>query len=441
MKTCVFAAFLIISLVFGSLSEAFAEKRIALVIGNDRYSNLGENQQLRKALNDAEAIGDHLASLGFEVIRGQNLGRQAMIDRLADLTTRLQPGDTAAFFFAGHGVAIGGSNFLLPSDVPAIGEGGELRVRGASIAEADIIAEIQAKGARVGILIIDACRDNPFARPGVRSVGLTRGLADAKPARGIFTIYSAGIGQTALDEIEPNDPNRNSVFTRVLLEFLNRPGLHLSDLAIEVRERVAALALKAKDRGGNPYAHEQTPAYYDQTIGGRIYLAGAAAATPVAAQPQQPQLNPKVNPPIEPGPKAQDVAAAYWRTRQTGTCGAYEAFALTFKGTFEATLAQEHIKSNCGTGQKQAALPLAQPVARSFRVLDNVSQGILNLRGGPGTNHGIITAIPAGSTGITIGVCRTPDDGGRLRWCEARWRQFSGWLSTCCIVDASGVAP
>ena len=89
------------------------------------------SRQLKKAANDATTIAGTLRSLGFEVIVGTNLGRQAMIDKLAEFTARLQPGDTAALFFAGHGVAIAGVNYLIPSDVPAVTEGAEARVRGA----------------------------------------------------------------------------------------------------------------------------------------------------------------------------------------------------------------------------------------------------------------------------------------------------------------------
>ena len=257
---------------------AAAEKRIALAIGNDLYPNLPADRQLRKAANDATTIAGTLKSLGFEVIVGTNLGRQAMIDKLAEFTARLQPGDTAALFFAGHGVAIGGVNYLIPSDVPAVTEGAEARVRGASLAEPDLIAELQARSVRVALLVIDACRDNPFPRAAGRSIGNTRGLADARPARGIFTLYSAGIGQTALDRLGGSDTADNSVFTRIFAEQLKRPELHLGDLAVEVRERVAELALKATDERGQPTPHEQTPAYYDQTLGGRIYLAGLSTA-------------------------------------------------------------------------------------------------------------------------------------------------------------------
>ena len=246
---------LIQAALLSSAEPALAQKRVALVIGNDRYPNLPPERQLLKAVNDAEAVGNTLARLGFEVIRGSNLGRQAMIDKLSDLTARVEAGDTALVFYAGHGVAIGGVNYLVPSDVPRVVDGAEARVRGGSIAEGDIVAELQGKGVRVAVLVIDACRDNPFPRSGGRSVGNTRGLADARPARGVFTLYSAGIGQTALDRLEPNDPNRNSVFTRVFVEQLAKPGLHLSDLAVEVRERVAEIALKAKNR---PAARSRT---------------------------------------------------------------------------------------------------------------------------------------------------------------------------------------
>ena len=268
---------------------ARAEKRVALVIGNDRYINMALDRQLRKAVNDANTVAAAMRSLGFEVIVGTDLGRQAMIDKLAEFTARLEAGDTAAIFFAGHGVAIQGVNYLIPSDVPAVSEGAEARVRGASLAEPDIIAELQAKSVRVALLVIDACRDNPFPRAPGRSIGNTRGLTDAKPARGVFTLYSAGIGQTALDRLSDRDDANNSVFTRIFAEQLLRPELHLGDMAVEVRERVAALALQATDGSGQPAPHEQTPAYYDQTLGGRIFLGRtvSAGAPATAASPQQ----------------------------------------------------------------------------------------------------------------------------------------------------------
>ena len=300
---------------------ARAEKRVALVIGNDRYVNMPADRQLQKAVNDAHTVAASMKALGFEVLIGTNLGRQAMIDKLAEFTARLQADDTAAFFFAGHGVAIQGVNYLVPSDVPAVSEGAEARVRGASLAEPDVIAELQAKSVRVALVIIDACRDNPFPRAAGRSIGNTRGLSDAKPARGVFTLYSAGIGQTALDRLSDKDTANNSVFTRIFAEQLVRPELHLGDLAVEVRERVAALALQATDGSGQPAPHEQTPAYYDQTLGGRIFLGRAGASGAAAgATIRQPQPQTAARPPaVERAVRPRRPGAAGERCARNGS--------------------------------------------------------------------------------------------------------------------------
>jgi Caspase domain len=328
-----------------AVTPGHAEKRVALVIGNDRYPNLPRDRQLSKAANDAEAVGDALTRLGFQVIRGTNLGRQQMIDKLSELTVGLAPGDTAAFFYAGHGVAIGGVNYLVPSDVPPVTPDGELRVRGASIAEGDVVAELQNRGVRVALLILDACRDNPFPRSPTRAIGDTRGLTNAKPARGIFTIYSAGIGQTALDRLEPNDSSRNSVFTRIFVEQLTSPGNDLGSLAIEVRERVAELALEAKDGTGRPEPHEQTPAYYDQTVGGRVYLAGL---------PNPPALGePKL------APLADPAAQAWAAIKDSASVTALQDFVRRYDGTAYADLARarlEEIRTKVATPTPPAAV-------------------------------------------------------------------------------------
>jgi uncharacterized caspase-like protein len=255
-----------VMLICLGIVPSHAEKRVALVIGNDRYANLPADQQLRKAVNDARAVGDALKRLDFEVIRGENLGRQALVDKFEELTGRLAAGDTAFFFFAGHGVTIGGGNYILPADVPNVEAGQDMRLARASLGENDIVSDLQSRGVRVAVVVLDACRNNPFKRPGVRGVGGERGLARIDPVRGVFTLYSAGIGQTALDRLGDADPNPNSVFTRIFIPALTKPGLGLGDLAFEVREEVARLAASVQ--------HDQRPAYYDETIGGRVYLAG-----------------------------------------------------------------------------------------------------------------------------------------------------------------------
>jgi uncharacterized caspase-like protein len=312
-----------------------ARRRVALVVGNDRYVNLAVDQQLRKAVSDSRAVGDALATLGFEVIRGENLSRQAMVDKIDDLTRKLSPGDMAFFFFSGHGVAIEHGNYILPSDVPNIQEGQDIRLAGASLGESDIVADLQGRGVRVAVLVLDACRTNPFKRAGQRAVGGERGLKQIGEVQGVFTLYSAGLGQSALDELGQSDANPNSIFTRVLVPALRKTGLDLGGLAIEVREEVARLA--------RTVGHEQNPAYYDGTSGGRIYLAGLPKRD-VSSQEGSPVLGRP--------PTADRCASAetHWRSAEAiATIAAFEDHLTRFPECAFAGLARariEHLKKN-----------------------------------------------------------------------------------------------
>jgi formylglycine-generating enzyme required for sulfatase activity len=252
-----------------AFDPAHAEKRVALVIGNDRYANLPAGEQLHSAVNDARAIGEALKDIGFDVIAGENLNRSALVDRFGDLLQRLVPGDTAFFFFSGHGVALDGVNYILPVDVPNVVSGQEARMKLAALGETDIIAELGGRGVRVAVVVLDACRTNPFARPGAKAVGGDKGLAPPPQVKGVFSLYAASAGQSARDQLADDDNDPNSVFTRVLAPLLKKQGLDLRDLAYEVREEVARRASRA--------GYEQWPAYYDGTIGGRVYLAGLPA--------------------------------------------------------------------------------------------------------------------------------------------------------------------
>ena len=139
----------------------YAEKRVALVVGNNDYRNV---PKLQKAVNDARTMGDTLKQLGFTVMVAENQNRQAFSQTLLAFDKAVEAGDTAFFFYAGHGFEIAGQNFLLPTDVPAATEGQEELVRDASILADRIIERLQNKKVRTAILVFDACRNNPFER-------------------------------------------------------------------------------------------------------------------------------------------------------------------------------------------------------------------------------------------------------------------------------------
>jgi hypothetical protein len=137
----------------------------------------------------------------------------------------------------------------------------------ASIPESDIIGQLQSSKVRAVVVILDACRDNAFALAGQKSLGSERGFAPVNhQAEGIFAIYSAGFGQSALDNLGPTDKSCNSVFTRALVAALYRSDkTHLAELVIKLREEVANAAATVN--------HLQNPAYYDETKGGLLFLA------------------------------------------------------------------------------------------------------------------------------------------------------------------------
>ncbi|HEY3030092.1 MAG TPA: caspase family protein [Bradyrhizobium sp.] len=247
-------------------APARAEKRVALVIGNNDYKNV---PKLQKAVNDARTMGDTLKQLGFSVMVAENQTRQAFSQTLLAFDNAIEPGDTAFFFYAGHGFEIAGQNFLLPTDVPAASEGQEELVRDASILADRIIERLQNKKARTSILVFDACRNNPFERSGTRAVAGGGGLAPmTQLPEGVFSVFSAGPRQTALDRLSNNDENPNSVFTRTFVKELSQPGVNLVQVAQRTRRLVAEMA--------ETVSHKQIPVYFDQMVDD-VFLNGAAA--------------------------------------------------------------------------------------------------------------------------------------------------------------------
>src|SRR3954454_1356342 len=258
---------------------AHAEKRVALVIGNNDYKNV---PKLQKAVNDARTMGDTLKQLGFSVMVAENQTRQAFSQSLLAFDKAVDKGDTAFFFYAGHGFEIAGQNFLLPTDVPAATEGQEELVRDASILADRVIERLQNKGARTAILVFDACRNNPFERSGTRAVAGGGGLAPmTQLPEGVFSVFSAGPRQTALDRLSNDDANPNSVFTRTFAKELLRPGENMVQVALRTRRLVSEMAETVK--------HKQIPVYFDQMVDD-VFLNGLAskAQPEVAAKPAEP---------------------------------------------------------------------------------------------------------------------------------------------------------
>ena len=191
----------------------------------------------------------------------------------------IQPGDTAFLFYSGHGVEIDGANYLIPVDAPTVAPGQESLLKDVSISTDNLIQRLKERGTRTQIIVLDACRENPFRQANGRSIGGARGLAASRLPGGVFMIYSAGVGETALDRLSDNDSNPNSVFTRSFLPLLENPDNSLITVAKQTRLAVKSLA--------NSIGQTQSPAYYDE-IDGEIFLAKGTASTSSPAPPPPP---------------------------------------------------------------------------------------------------------------------------------------------------------
>jgi tetratricopeptide (TPR) repeat protein len=284
--------------------------RLALVIGIDAYDTL---PPLDKAVGDAEAMSARLEALGFTVTKVINPGRRDFNQAITAFRRALQPGDAAFVHYSGHGVEVEGRNLLLPRDIPIPTSGDEDFLMEEAIDLNELMLRVADSGAAVRIFVVDACRNNPFARKGVRGLGEAGGLAISPPPTGSFVLYSAGFRQTALDRLGPEDASPTSVYTRVLLERLSLPGASISEIARSVRVDVAALALSV--------GHEQSPAYYDEL--NQDFVVNSEAPAGAA-----------------PGADTSIEAAAFDRARDLGTAAAWEAFLKNYSEGVFADLAR-----------------------------------------------------------------------------------------------------
>ena len=227
--------------------------RKALVIGNDGYKYVSA---LANAGEDARAIAENLTKVGYKVTLKLDQSEREMKTSLRNFKSQVEAGDEVAFFYAGHGVQLANTNYLLPVDVA--GEGEE-QIKDEAISLQRILDDMADKKAKLTLAMIDACRDNPFKGSG-RSVGSgARGLAPTTAATGQMVVFSAGTGQQALDKLGPNDKDRNGLFTRVFVKQMQKSGITIDQLVRNVRNEVVATA--------KSIGHDQVPAIYDQVVG------------------------------------------------------------------------------------------------------------------------------------------------------------------------------
>ena len=306
------AAAFVIGSVWLLAQPALAESRVALVIGNGAYEKVPE---LPNPPRDATDIGHTLERLNFKVTLLKNATAQEMRKAVVDFGRTAEGSEMAVVFYAGHGIEVAGENWLIPVSA-------ELRSDADVESEAISLRSVSlqvSKARQLGLVILDACRNNPFAAKMKRSIStraVARGLAPTEPADNVLIAYSARDGTTASD-----GEGQNSPFTTALLHHIETPGLEISFLFRRVRDDVMAATKR-----------EQQPFVYGSLSKEEIYL-------------KAPAVNASV------GPAADSVASAptederFWQAIQTSTVvGLFEEYLSRYSRGGHVTEARQRIK-------------------------------------------------------------------------------------------------
>jgi len=258
--------------------------RVALVIGNSAYASM----PLRNPVSDATAMAEALRGCGFEVMLVADAGLRAMEEAIDAFGDRLGEGSAALFYYAGHGLQSGGQNYLVPVDAAMKAE----KDARYECVDADrVLVRMESARAGVSIVILDACRSNPFER-NFRAAGA--GLATMNAADmniGCLIAYSTSPGRVAED-----GSGSHSLYTASLLEHLKTPGLPVE----EVFKRVRAEVLEGT-------ASAQKPWESTSLTGSFFFVPPAAAPPPTVAT--SPPAAPQSDAPVEIQPEQRDAAA------------------------------------------------------------------------------------------------------------------------------------
>jgi hypothetical protein len=306
---------LLAAVFFLMCQPAFAEKRVALILGNSIYQNV---PPLSNPINDGAVMASTFKSAGFDVVDSRfDLSALETRRVLRDFADRARDADIAVVYYAGHGMEVDGTNYLIPVDAK-LERDTDIYDEAFSL-DRILVAVEPAKQLR--LVILDACRDNPFARNmkhslASRSIG--RGLAKIEPASpNTLIAYSAKAGSTAQD-----GDGKNSPFTTALAQHLTTPGLDVRKAFGFVRDDVL------KNTG-----NRQEPFVYGSLGGNDVPLVPARAA------PAQAQINPQqVNPP-QVNPQSE-IRRDYELALQVGNKAAMSAFLAQHPDGFYASLAK-----------------------------------------------------------------------------------------------------
>ena len=331
-----------LGITLATQSAALADRRIALVIGNGKYENAGV---LANPTNDADAVADLFTKAGFDSVdRRRDLGVVEFKRAVREFVDRAASADVAVVYYSGHGLEIGGVNYLIPVDAKLT-----------SVLDMDdeavsldriLVAADHVK--KLSLIILDACRENPF-HPAADDARVTRGVS----------MGLAGVGPTVADtliafaakagSVSYDGDGRNSPFTTGLLKFITQPGLDIRLALGKVRDDV----LRATN-------HRQEPYVYGSLGGENVALVPA----PVAAAPSVAAV-PPATPSVSPAPPANadaDEASDYRTTERFALLDGWRAFLAVHPDGAYARLARAEVDKLLARQKIEAAKTEAAPM-------------------------------------------------------------------------------
>jgi formylglycine-generating enzyme required for sulfatase activity len=327
-------------------SAAAIEGRVALVIGNSAYAA----SPLRNPANDAADLAAELEKKGFNVLLRENVGERGLKEAVDEFAKFLKRGGVGLFFFAGHGVQFGDQNYLMPTDIPFKSEAD---IKYKSVSAEYVLARMAEAGNRVNIVILDACRDNPFSSSQSGSKGLGA-MNVGRNERGTYISYATSPGSTAAD-----GSGRNGMYTKHLLRSLELRDSDIDKVFGRVRSGVV------QDTDGN-----QVP-WTSTSIIGNFYF-DPDEERRAAAQPVAPTLKAGKDEQEEPAQSGQpydpvEEKATWDRIRISQNAADYNNYLSKFPGGPNAAFARFRLKRLGGTESAPSAAASRPSPAAQFQ--------------------------------------------------------------------------
>jgi len=401
------AALSIATFLFSS-EAALADKRVAFVVGNGAYRNV---PQLPNPAMDARTMASTLRNVGFDVVEGYNLTRDKMTEKLLEFGHKAEGADIAVFYYAGHGIAMGGTNYLLPVDADLKSEA-DVKL-GATI-NVDTTLDQTMQDAKVKLVFLDACRDNPFAarmQSAKLSRGLTvnSGLAAMNTGQGTLIAFATSPGQTALD----GDKGTNSPFTRALVANITQPGVEIQQAMTKVRAQVN----EETNKNQMPWGHTD--------LTGSVYL--NPASLPADAKADSAKAD---TPATTAAAPASDMELEFWRSvRDSNKVEELNAYVTNYpNGAFKPLALTRIAKLQGGDTSPNATRNLTADPSTLTDEADQVAEDQIRLD--RGTRRDVQRRLT--KLGFDVHVNGKFDDETRSvikRWQAARGYPSTGFLN------------